>query len=186
MSAEPRASFDPFADLRAETRRHQAAHGCGAYVYRTGTLLGVLAGTARARRIVEVGTALGYSALWLAHGAPDALVDTIEADAEHVRLAREQLARHGAGERVRVHHGRAEAVLPRLPADVYDVAFFDGFTPTAPIVDALRERLATGGILIAGNMTHGVSTALLDDLADPHRWLTLSLGETSVSVKRGG
>ena len=103
-----------------------------------------------------------------------------------MRLAREQLARYAAGERVRVHHGRAEAVLAALPGDAYDVAFFDGFTPTATIIDALRERLHTGGVLIAGNMTHGVSAALLEGLWDPRRWLTLSLGETAVSVKRGG
>jgi len=186
MTPEPLATPDPFAALYAETRRHQAAHGCGAYVYRAGELLGVLAASARARRIVEVGTALGYSALWLAHGAANATLDTIEADAEHVRLARAQLARHGVGERVRVHHGRAEAVLATLDAGAYDVAFFDGFTPTAAIVTSLRERLAPGGVLVAANMTHGVGDNLRAELADPARWLTASLGETAVSVKRGG
>lgn len=186
MSPEPLATPDPFADAFAQTRRHQAEHGCGAYVYRMGGLLGVIAATAHARRIVEVGTALGYSALRLAQGAPEATLDTIEADAEHVRLARALLARHGAGERVHVHHGRAETVLPELDRGTYDVAFFDGFTPTVAIVAQLRERLAAGGVLVAANMTHGVSDALLAELADPTRWLTASLGETAVSVKRGG
>ena len=36
-----------------------------------GALLGALSAAAGARRIVELGTALGYTALWLAHGAPD-------------------------------------------------------------------------------------------------------------------
>src|SRR5262249_58928190 len=80
---------DPFAGVRAATDAHRAGHaGCGAYPYRNGALLGALAAAANARRILELGTALGYTALWFAHGAPDAVVDTIERDIKHVKLAR--------------------------------------------------------------------------------------------------
>ena len=178
-------NHDPFDDVRAATRRHRAEHGCGAYLYGEGALLGVVTATARARRIVEVGTALGYSALWLAHGAPAAVLDTIEADGEHVRLAREHIAQHGAAERLRVHHGRAEEILPALAPDAYDVAFFDGFAPTVPVILALRRLLRAGGVLIAGNLTIGSGAAVLGDLLDASRWLTHSLGETALAVKRG-
>ena len=179
-----RMSTDPFADVRAATRRHRAAHGCGAYVYGNGALLAVVAAAARAERIVEVGTALGYSALWLAHGAPTSTVDTVEGDAEHVRLARAALAAHPAGARVRVHHARAEEFLPTLPAQAYDVAFFDGFAPTIDVILALRGLLREGGVLIAGNLTMA-RPAVLDELADDSRWLAHSLGETSLAVRRG-
>jgi len=49
-------------------------------------ILAVLAATIRAERILEVGCGLGYSALCLAHGS-GALVETIDRDPEHVRLA---------------------------------------------------------------------------------------------------
>jgi predicted O-methyltransferase YrrM len=173
---------DPFADVLAATRRHQSEHGCGAYAYRNAALLGVVTALAAARRVVEVGTALGYSALWLAHGAPSATIDTIEGDAEHVRLARAQLAVHGAGERVRVHHGRAERVLPTLDPDDYDVAFFDGFAPTAELIRGLRGLLRPGGVLIAGNLTMA-REGVRDELADATRWLAVSLGETALAVK---
>jgi len=78
---------DPYADILSTTDTHRARHGCGAYPYDKGTLLGVLAAVVQATRIIEVGTALGFSALWLAHGAPRALADTIETDPEHVRIA---------------------------------------------------------------------------------------------------
>jgi predicted O-methyltransferase YrrM len=174
---------DPFADVRDATRRHQSAHRCGAHVYRDGALLGVVAAIASARRIVEIGTALGYSALWLAHGAPAASVDTIEGDAEHVRLARAQLAAHGADGRVRVHHGRAEQLLPALAHDAYDVAFFDGFAPTVELIGGLRALLRPGGVLIAGNLTMA-RDGVRGELADAAGWLAVSLGETALAVKR--
>jgi predicted O-methyltransferase YrrM len=177
---------DPFAEVAEATRRHREEHGCGAYLYREGSLLGVIAAAARARRIVEVGTALGYSALWLAHGAPDAHLDTIEADAAHVELARAQLAAAEGGERVRVHHGRGERVLATLDAGGYDVAFFDGSAPTPELIGGLRDRLRVGGVLIAGNLSFGRGAAVEQGLADPARWLTHSLGETALAIKRAG
>ncbi len=174
---------DAFADVQAATRRHRKSHGCGAYTYGDGSLPATVAAAVGARRIVEVGTALGYTALSMAHGAPAAHVDTVEMDADHVRLAREQIAAHGLGERVTVHPGAAEEVLPSLDAGAYDVAFFDGFTPTAEVMGALRRLLRPGGTLIAGNLILGPSRAVTDDLADPRRWRTFTFGETAIAVK---
>ena len=175
---------DPFEAVQQATRSHRSQHGCGAYTYSDGSLPGVVAAAAGARKIVEVGTALGYSALWLAHGAPLARVDTIELDPLHVQLAREQIAGHAEGARITVHEGTAEAILPTLDAGTYDVAFFDGFTPTATLIGGLRRLLRDGGTLVAGNLTLGPESALLADLSDPARWLTHSLGETALAVKR--
>jgi predicted O-methyltransferase YrrM len=61
---------DPFAKIRNATSQHRAEHGCTAYPYDDGPLLSVLAATAHARRILELGTALGYMALSFAYGAP--------------------------------------------------------------------------------------------------------------------
>ncbi|MBV8745916.1 MAG: hypothetical protein JO134_12835, partial [Xanthobacteraceae bacterium] len=82
------SSGDPFASIRTATLAHLRKHGCGCYPFFDGSLLGVIAGAAGAQRIVELGTALGYTACWFAHGAPDAQIDTIDFDPEHVRLAR--------------------------------------------------------------------------------------------------
>jgi len=71
-------SADPSADILSTTDTQRARHGCGAYPYDKGTLLGVLATAVQVTRIIEVGTAFGYSALWLSHGAPRALIDKIE------------------------------------------------------------------------------------------------------------
>ena len=60
---------DPFAKIRTATNTHRGKHGCNAYPYDNGPLLAALAGAANARRILELGTALGYTALSFASGA---------------------------------------------------------------------------------------------------------------------
>src|SRR5262245_19972796 len=105
---------DPFRTVREGTLTHLRRHGCGCYPFFDGSLLGVLAAATQARRILELGTALGYTSLWFAQGAPQATIDTIDFDAEHVRLARENFKAAGVGERINAHHGDFVTVLPTL------------------------------------------------------------------------
>ena len=179
-------SVDPFVGVQAATREHQRRHGCGAYTYQDGTLPGAIAAAVGARRIVEVGTALGYTACWLATATPTTTVDTIEFDADHVRLAREQISSVGLEQRITVHHGDADDVLASLAVGEFDVAFFDGFTPTAATIAGLRARLRVGGVLLAANLTLGPEAEVLNGLNDPTLWLTHSFGETAICVKRAG
>lgn len=177
---------DPFAEIRNATLAHRAQHGCGAYPYANGALLGALAGAANARRILELGTALGYTALWLARGAPEAVIDTIERDAAHVRLARENVSAFGLDGHIVVHQGDFAKVLPRLDPG-YDVAFFDGFAPSPPVLKAMTKALKTRGLLISANLTHGGDAdRYREALFDPQSWLTAFVDkdrETAISVK---
>jgi predicted O-methyltransferase YrrM len=91
----PKNDADPFGRVRDATLKHRAKHGCGAWPYDNGPLLGTLAAAMDARRVLELGCALGYTSLSFAHGAPKAKVDTIERDPEHVRLAREHIEAAG-------------------------------------------------------------------------------------------
>jgi predicted O-methyltransferase YrrM len=177
---------DPFAKIRAATNAHRRQHGCGAYPYDNGALLGALAASAGARRILELGTALGYTALWLARGAGEAVVDTVERDPEHVRLARKHVETLGFAGRIVVHEGEFGAVLRTLDPG-YDVAFFDGFTPTPPLLSALRRLLRSRGVLISANLTHGgEADRYRDRLFDANEWLTALVDddhETAISIK---
>src|ERR1700730_11055931 len=83
---------DPFAKVKAATDAHRARHGCGAYPYDNGPLLAALAAAANARRILELGTALGYTALSFASGARASTPNTTERHPEPVRLARDNIA----------------------------------------------------------------------------------------------
>ena len=181
-----RTSSDPFAHVREATLKHRARHGCGAYPYSNGPLLSTIAAAAGAKRILELGCALGYTALSFVHGAPKARIDTIERDPEHVRLAREHIAKAGMGKRITVHEGEFAKVLPSLKPG-YDVAFFDGHTPVPALHKTLHGLLKTGGLLITANLNHGgtadaVAKALLGGTA----WRSALIdddGETAISVK---
>jgi predicted O-methyltransferase YrrM len=177
---------DPFAKIRTATNAHRARHGCNAYPYDNGPLLAALAAAANARRILELGTALGYTALSFASGAPDATVDTIERDPEHVQLARDNIAAAAMDHRIIVHEGDFAAVLPTLDPG-YDVAFFDGGAPGGALHKALRGLLRTGGTLITANLNHGgTADAVRKALFDGKSWRSALIdedGETAISVK---
>jgi predicted O-methyltransferase YrrM len=177
---------DRFAKISAATNAHRDRHGCSAYPYDNGPLLAALAAAANARRILELGTALGYTALSFASGARDATVDTIERDPEHVRLARENIASASMDHRITVHEGDFAAILPTLDPG-YDVAFFDGQTPSPALHKTLRGLLRTGGTLITANLNHGgTADAVRKALFDGKSWRSAFLdedGETAISVK---
>jgi predicted O-methyltransferase YrrM len=177
---------DPFAHVREATLKHRARHGCGAWPYDNGPLLGALAAAAGARRILELGCALGYTSLSLATGAPKAKVDTVERDPEHVRLARENIAAAGLEKRIAVHEGDFAKVLPGLDPG-YDVAFFDGHSPVPALHKSLHKLLKPGGVLITANLNHGgTADAVRDALFDGKKWRSALVdddGETAISVK---
>ncbi len=177
---------DPYAEIRNATDDHRLRHGCGAHPYDNGPLLSVIAAAVHARRILELGTALGYTALWFARGAPDATVDTIERDAEHVRLARDNIAAAAMDHRITVHQSDFAKMLPQLDPG-YDLAFFDGHTPVPGLHTALRNLLRTGGTLITANLNHGgTADAVRKVLFEGKFWRSALVdedGESAISVK---
>lgn len=87
---------DRFRHLAEASDRHRAQHRCGIYPSSDAQLLGVLAAASGARRVMEIGCGLGYSALWLAYGAGgEATVETIESDQAHAGMARGNFAAEG-------------------------------------------------------------------------------------------
>jgi predicted O-methyltransferase YrrM len=182
----PKKSLDPFAQVRTATLAHRAQHGCGTWPYGNGALLSTLAAAADARRILELGTALGYTSLSFAHGAPKARIDTVERDGEHVRLARKHIAAAGLDGRVVVHEGDFGNVLPKLEPG-YDLAFFDGHTPVPKLHAELHRLLRPRGVLVTANLNHGgTADAVCEALLDARSWLTAFVDEdreTAISIK---
>jgi caffeoyl-CoA O-methyltransferase len=110
------------------------------------------------RRIVEVGTAYGYSTLWLAIGQPaDGRIVTIDPDRARTDLARGWWRLAGiADERIRVVTAKAlDAFESREPAldGPFDLAFIDALKPEYPAyLEALVPRLAPGALVLADNV----------------------------------
>jgi len=90
-----------------------------------GKLLWLLARMLDARRILEIGTLAGYSAIWLARGlAAGGRLVTLEALEKHAAVARKNIARAGLAEVVEIRVGRALDELPGLQAP-FDLSFID-------------------------------------------------------------
>jgi len=188
---------DRFARIAAKYDAHRAAHGCyDAYPYPNGSLLGTLAATHRARRILEVGCGLGYSALWFAYGAgPGTVVESVERDPQHAAIAINHFKSEGLEGRLKVLQGIGAQVLPTL-TDSYDLAYFDT-DPAESLIDLeqFERLLKPGGLLISANLFLGQYAPDLPGLEktaeyrkrilDDTRWLTSYLPDgTVLSVKR--
>jgi len=111
-----------------------------------------------ARRVVEVGTLAGYSALWMAGALPDDLEEgegllTLEIDPVRAAIARKLLSEAGVSHQVEVRVGDALELLPALgPDGAFDAVFLDadkegliGYLPEA------RRLLRPGGLLLIDN-----------------------------------
>ncbi len=91
-----------------------------------GALLRVLALAARAERILELGTAIGYSGIWLAGALPpQGMLVTMEIKEERAREARRNFSRAGLADRVHVIVGDAQRMLAKVSGP-FDLVFQDG------------------------------------------------------------
>ncbi|QJW36703.1 O-methyltransferase [Cellulosimicrobium protaetiae] len=122
-----------------------------------GRLLQLLALTAGARRVLEVGTLGGYSTIWLARALPsDGALVTCEIDAAHAAVARESLAQAGLAGVVDIVLGPAADTLRRLVdegVEPFDLVFVDADKPSNPVYLDLAVRLSRPGTLIVVDNT---------------------------------
>jgi caffeoyl-CoA O-methyltransferase len=119
---------------------------------RDGATLALLMRLANARRVVEIGTLTGYSALWLLRGmAANGHLWTLEANPVHAAAARRVLA--GEGDRVTVLEGPALATLPGLTAHgPFDAVFIDADkVGYAAYGRWALDHLRPGGLVVADN-----------------------------------
>jgi predicted O-methyltransferase YrrM len=156
----PSAVADYLAGLRADPHERLAlidregrGEGLPLVYPDTGALLHTLALGCGARRILEIGTCIGYSTLWMATALPpDGTLMTMEYDAARAARARDHFAAAGYGGRVSVIVGDATRFLHKL-AGPFDFVFQDSDkTLYEPMLDRLIELLRPGGLLVADNI----------------------------------
>ncbi|MCL2454051.1 MAG: class I SAM-dependent methyltransferase [Micrococcales bacterium] len=172
MSADKALSWFYCEEIVAEDdvvmdARERAEHlGCEPVTPATGATLGVLAATARARAVVEIGTGTGVASLYLLRGMPDdGVLTTIDVEVEHQRAAKQAFTEAGVRPtRVRAICGLADEVLPRLTDAAYDVVVVDADVENQALYAQHAVRLLRrGGTLV-------VNHALWrDQVADPTR-----------------
>ena len=118
-----------------------------------GALLRVLTLSLGATRVLEIGTAVGYSGIWMAGALPPGgLLITLEMDEERATEARGNFARAGVADRVSVIVGDAQLKIAKV-AGPFDLIFKDGDkTLYSPLLDRLVALLRPGGLLVTDNV----------------------------------
>lgn len=119
-----------------------------------GRLLELLLRMVGARRVVEIGTLAGYSALWMARALPpDGWLVSLESEPHHAEVARAIVADAGLGDRVEVRQGNALEQLPELAAEgPFDAVFVDADKGHYDRYGAwAADNLRPGGLLIGDN-----------------------------------
>lgn len=124
-----------------------------------GRLLEMLVRMVRPRRVLEIGTFTGYSALSMAAGLEEgAELHTVEVDDEQEEFIRSYFARSPHGRKITLHIGSALDIVPKLGGE-FDLAFIDGDKREYPDYyrmlmgdDGGRPLVHSGSVLIADNI----------------------------------
>ncbi len=133
-------------------------------------LLEVLIGVGKVQTVLEVGCAIGYSAIGMAEAGCEH-IDTIEISADAARVARANFEKAGMSSRIQLYEGDAKDVLPTLNGS-YDMIFIDAAKAQyQEFFPHCMRLLKMGGLLVSDNVLYKGMTAT-DELLQ-HRKITI-------------
>jgi caffeoyl-CoA O-methyltransferase len=146
--------------LLEEMEAHAAEHRVPIADREVARFLEITARACGARRVLEIGMAIGYSVVHLARALPDdGLVVSIELSDEMIARSEHFLERAGLRARVRVERGRALEVLPRLN-EAFDLVFLDAVKEEyAQYLELALPILRVGGVVVVDNLLWGGQVA---------------------------
>lgn len=141
-----------------------------------------LARLRRPRRILELGSGYGYSAIWWALGAgPDAEIHCTEFKDENIQAGREYARRAGVAERIHFHQGDAMTIARSLQGP-WDIIFVDiDKLQYHKAYDFARQHMRPGDLLLFDNMLWHGSVALPEDQQDETTRAAVALNQRAFS-----
>lgn len=124
------------------------------------------------QRILEIGTAIGYSGIVMLSASPRAKLNTVELSETFAAMAKANFAQWGMSERVNVFVGDARQIVPQLTGS-YDFIFLDGpkgqYETFFPY---LTDILTVGGTLVCDNVLY---KGLVEHVPDKrHKHITVA------------
>ena len=126
-----------------------------------GRFLYNLAKSSQSKRVLEIGTAIGYSGIWLSRAIQPfkGSLTTIDMNPERVKIAKKNLAEAGFDKTAKVLEGNALKIIPTLK-DEYDLVFLDSDKDVYPEAFKLSiPLLRKGGLFVADNALWGGDVA---------------------------
>ncbi|MDR2585412.1 MAG: O-methyltransferase [Prevotellaceae bacterium] len=123
-----------------------------------GRFLTMVSAMVAPKRILEIGTFTGYSAICLARGlAPDGILHTVERDDELADLICQALEKAGLRERIKLHIGDAIKICPQID-EIFDLIYIDGDKREyVDYYEVAMAKLRPGGFILADNVLWGGS-----------------------------
>jgi len=163
---------------------HRKKHECGGYPYEHADVLAVLLKVMSAKKILELGTGLGYTAAIMAGSSEDIHIETIDRDREHLRVANENWQDMGVSDKITGYLEKAEVILPTLSGP-YDLIFFDGHVPSLKFLLQFERLLRKGGLLVTANMFLRDVTGgkYMRALQNAKKWQVGIFADTTVALK---
>lgn len=118
-----------------------------------GRVLSLLSHMVRPKRILEIGTFTGYSALCLAEGlVPDGKLITIDVNEEFAEIIKRYISEAGMQEKIELKIGDAAKIIPELNEDL-DLVFIDADKENYSLYyDLVFDKVRAGGYIIADNV----------------------------------
>jgi caffeoyl-CoA O-methyltransferase len=146
--------------LLEEMEAHAAEHRVPIADREVARFLEITARACGARRVLEIGMAIGYTVIHLARALPrDGLLVTIEPSDEMIARSEDYLRRAGLRERVRIEKGKALEVLPTL-SETFDIVFLDALKEEyADYLELSLPLLRVGGVVVCDNLLWGGQVA---------------------------
>jgi caffeoyl-CoA O-methyltransferase len=141
-------------ELLAQMRREAEAEGIPAIQvpFAVGQLLQVLIAASGARRVLEIGTLFGYSAVFMGRALRDGgSMLCLEVSEKHADVSRRNLARAGLQDRVEVRLGTASQLLSTLSSQTFDFIFVDADKPGYLEYLEWAIKLSHSGTVIAAD-----------------------------------
>ena len=151
------SSHRPVEPILLELEQHGRREDIPIVSRSTGRLLSVLVACMQANRILELGTAYGYSTLWMALALPPAgKIWTIDPDNERTEVARGYFERAGVTEQVELISQPALEILPLFPQRNLDIVFIDALkTEYEEYLELCLPLLKLSGLVIVDNLLWG-------------------------------
>lgn len=149
MSQRPSALLDElFKETHAKTKYPQMLTGP-----LEGNLLRMMIAVTGAKRVLEIGTFTGYSALSMAEALPaDGHLDTLEIDSGNIAIAQAFFDRSENGKKIQIHEGPALTSLAKL-AGPYDLVFIDADkTNYKNYYEAVVPKVRQNGVILIDNV----------------------------------
>lgn len=164
-----------------QARQHSLEQGVEPVSPAMGAQIAVVAAATRARTMIEIGTGLGVSGLYLMSGAPSAILTSIDIELDYQQSARKAFTEAGiAPNRARLITGRALDVLPRMNESSYDIVLVDADAHSVIeyVEHGLRLARAGGTVLVAHALWRGrvADPVQRDDTVSDFRSLLREIG----------